>query len=434
MIRNHDQEGKTVSEPERAPEPGTAPWRQAEASRLIAFGRGAALPDGGFGWLGTDGVVDETQPCPLYINARMTYVFALAHLAGVAGANDLAASGLGALATRYADRDNGGWFSSVSRSGQVIDPAKANYAHAHVLLAAASATAAQIPGAEAALAAAASVIEQHFWSEAEGCAVESWNADFTEGEAYRGANSNMHSVEAYLAAGDVTGDPVWHARAASIAARLIDSRARGNAWRIPEHYDEGWRPLPDYNLDRPSDQFRPYGTTPGHSFEWARLLLTLEAAGQAATQAAGQAAPPVWLLEAATALFDTAVADAEGRDGHPGLLYTVAADGRPVIAARLHWVACEAVLAADALHRRTGQERFAAAAARWWGEIDRYFLDRKAGGWWQELAPNMTPATSTWSGKPDLYHSYQSLLLPSLPLSPTAATALAGRPGAARPG
>ena len=49
----------------------------------------------------------------------------------------------------------------------------------------------------------------------------------------------------------------------------------------------------------------------------------------------------------------------------------------------------------------------------------------KSGGWWQELAPDMTPATSTWSGKPDLYHSYQALLLPSLPLSPTAATALA---------
>ena len=113
------------------------------------------------------------------------------------------------------------------------------------------------------------------------------------------------------------------------------------------------------------------------------------------------------------------------RDGHPGLIYTVDAGGQPLVTARMHWVACEAVLAADALHRRTGEDRFAAAAARWWDEIDRYFLDRRHGGWWQELAPDMTPATSTWSGKPDLYHSYQALLLPSLPLSPTAATALA---------
>jgi sulfoquinovose isomerase len=408
---------------ELASEPGTAPWRQDQASRLLAFGRGAALPGGGFGWLGADGTLDETQPCPLYINARMTHVYALAHLQGVPGAGALAASGLDAFGTRYADRVNGGWFSSVDISGRVVDSVKANYAHAHVLLAASSATAAGIPGATEVLAAAASAIEQHFWSAAEGCAVESWNADFTESEPYRGANSNMHSVEAYLAAGDASGNPVWHARAASIAARLIDTYARANSWRIPEHYDAEWRPVLDYNIDRPSDQFRPYGTTPGHSFEWARLLLDLEAA---------QAAPLAWLPEAATALFDAAVADAEDRDGHPGLIYTVDEHHQPVVTARLHWVACEAVLAADALHRRTGEERFAAAAARWWGEIDRYFLDRKDGGWWQELAPDLTPATSTWSGKPDVYHSYQALLFPDLPLSPAAATALARRrPGAA---
>jgi len=403
-------------------EPGTAPWRRAEASRLLSFGRGAALPDGGFGWLGDDGAVDPAQPCPLYINARMTHVFALAHLQEVAGADSLAASGIAAFTSRYSDRANGGWCTETDRSGHVVDTAKANYAHAHVLLAGSTATAAGIPGADAVLAAAAAAIERHFWSDAEGCAVESWNADFTVSEPYRGANSNMHSVEAYLAAADVTGDAVWRERAASIAARLIDRQARANSWRVPEHYDAQWRPLPDYNIDRPGDQFRPYGTTPGHSFEWARLLLDLEAAIKAA-----QAAPPAWLAEAAIALFDTAVADAENRDGHPGLIYTIDQNGQPVATARLHWVACEAVLAADALHRRTGEPRFAAAASRWWDEINRFFIDRKRGGWHQELAPDMTPATSTWSGKPDVYHSYQALLFPSLPLSPTAAVALAVR-------
>jgi len=406
-----------MSEPGTA-QPGTGPWRRAEAARLIAFARGAALAGGGFGWLDEHGQIDAAQPCPLYVNARMTHAFALAHLDGVAGAHALAASGLRALATRYADSENGGFVSSIDVTGQVVDTAKENYGHAHALLAASSALAAGIPGAGAALAAAAAAIEQHFWSDAEGCARDSWNAEFTELEPYRGANSNMHSVEAYLATADATGNPVWRARAAAIATRLIDDHARAHAWRVPEHYDENWQPRPDYNADNRSDQFRPYGTTPGHSFEWARLLLALEAA---------ETTPPGWLLEAAVALFEVAVADAWRRDGHPGLIYTVDADGRPVVTARMHWVECEAVLAADALHRRTGEERFAAAAARWWGEIDRYFLDRENGGWWQELAPDMTPASSTWSGKPDLYHSYQAVLFPSLPLSPTAATALAQR-------
>src|ERR1700733_10788853 len=108
-MTDHDEEGTSVSEP------GTAPWRQVEASRLIDFGRGAALPDGGFGWLGDDGTVDQAQPRPLYINARMTHVFALAHLQGVAGADSLAASGIAALAGPYADSANGGWFSALDR-------------------------------------------------------------------------------------------------------------------------------------------------------------------------------------------------------------------------------------------------------------------------------------------------------------------------------
>jgi len=275
-------------------EPGSAPWRRAEAGRLIEFGRAAALPRGGFGWLSARGDIDTAQPCPLYLNARMTYVFTLAHLEGVAGADALAASGLQALADRYADREHGGFFASIDLPGRVTDTTKANYAHAHTLLAAASATAAGLPGAEPALAAATAAIERHFWSDAEGAALESWDAAFTESEPYRGANSNMHSVEAYLTAADATGDRVWLDRAASVAARLIDGQARAHAWRIPEHYDEHWRPRLDYNHDRRSDQFRPYGTTPGHSFEWARLLLTLEAA----LQAVGSA-PPAWLPEAA---------------------------------------------------------------------------------------------------------------------------------------
>src|SRR6185437_11145034 len=318
------------------------------------------------------GQVDQTQPRPLYLSARMIHVFALAYLAGDASARPLADSGLAALAPGYADEANGGWFSSLDFAGQVTDTTKDNYAHAHTLLAASTAIAAGLTGAEAAFAATAAVINRHFWSDDEGRALYSWDAGSTETEPYRGANSNMHSVEAYLAAGDATGDRVWHDRALSIATHLIDAHARENAWRVP-----------------------------GHSFEWARLLLDLEAAFAARTPGSP---PPAWLLEAATGLFDTAVADAENRDGHPGLLYTVDQAHQPVIDARLHWVACEAVLAADALHRRTGEQRFAAAAARWWTDIDRHFIDRQDGGWRHELTPEMTPAAGTWSGKPDLYH------------------------------
>ena len=396
-------------------QPGTRPWRDAEAARLISFGRGCALPTGGFGWLNDTGGVDRTQPRPLYVTSRMTYAFTLASLDGYPDTRELGVSGLRSLASEYADPEHDGWFASLDFGGRVTDSSKMNYAHALTLLAASSAVVADLPGAAEAYARAAGTIERRFWSDQEGCAVETWNADFTDLERYRGANSNMHSVEAYLAAADASGDAVWRERGLSIATHLIDQHAREHGWRIPEHYDESWRPLLDFNSDHRDDQFRPFGATPGHSFEWSRLLLQLDAA---------LPDPPAWLVPAAVALFDRAVADATAPDGRPGIVYTVDMQGQPVVTARLHWVICEAVLAADALHRRTGEPRFAETQTRWWDEIEHYFVDRTDGSWWHELGTDMKPATGTWTGKPDVYHTFQALLFPSLPLAPTAASAL----------
>jgi mannose/cellobiose epimerase-like protein (N-acyl-D-glucosamine 2-epimerase family) len=402
-------------------EPGTPGWRADEAHRLLRFGRAGALPSTGFGWLDTRGALDPLRSRPLFLNARMTYVFALAGLGGEEGAAALSASGVSALSTRYADERNGGFFAELGPDDRVSDSAKMNYAHAATLLATSAALVAGLPGAEDAYTRTTAVIERYFWSDAEGAAVETWNEQFTELEKYRGANSNMHSVEAYLAAADAGGETVWRDRALSIAGKIIDENARAHGWRIPEHYGESWRPLPEYNADRRDDQFRPYGFTPGHSFEWARLLVQM---------AAALAEPPQWLVPAAVSLFDRALADGQDRDGRPGIVYTVDSAGEPVVTSRLHWVMCEAVLAADALFRETGQARFAEAQSRWWSEIERYFVDRRGGSWWHELDADLHPAATLWAGKPDLYHAYQAVVFPSLPLAPTAATALKRRQSA----
>jgi mannose/cellobiose epimerase-like protein (N-acyl-D-glucosamine 2-epimerase family) len=247
----------------------------------------------------------------------------------------------------------------------------------------------------------------------------------------------MHSLEAYLTAGDVTGDAVWHARGLALAQRIIDQHARANGWRIPEHYDEQWTPQLEYHRELPTDRFRPYGTTPGHSFEWARLLLGLH------DRLAGAGDSPGWLAEAAAALFQMAVADAWAVDGQPGLVYTVDTDGAPIVAARQHWVICEAILAADALDRTSspastsspagaagasspaGPGTYASWLREWWQFVDRHVIDRVHGGWWHELGPDLHPTHTVWTGKPDLYHAYQALLFPSLPSSPCAALVLA---------
>jgi sulfoquinovose isomerase len=397
-------------------------WLEAETDRLLDFGRASRVVSGGFGWLDAEGRLEADRSTELWITCRMTYVFSLGALLGRPGFGELVDHGLAALAGPFRDVEHGGWFESLAR-GDGAEPdgtRKGAYPHAFVILATASAAAAGRAGARELLDEALAVSLRHFWDDDEGMVVESWDRAFTETEAYRGVNANMHTVEAYLAAADVTGDPAWLSRAARITTRVVHDLARGNQWRIPEHFDAGWNALLEYNADAPAHPFRPYGATVGHWLEWARLALTV----RAALVAAGQEAP-TWMLEDATALFDAAVRDGWAVDGTDGFVYTVDWQGAPLVRERMHWVLCEALGAAAALFRVTADERFDAWYRTWWDLADRSFLDRSGGSWWHEVAPDGAVSRTVWAGKADLYHAVQATLIPRLPLSPVLAPALA---------
>lgn len=391
--------------------PGSIQWRTAQRRALLSFTRRSMRADGGFIWLDDAGEPDRDKQLELWINARMTYVFALAHLAGEPDSLELATHGVQALSTLFHDDVNGGWYDEVDWDGLTTDTTKRCYGHAHVLLAATVASTAGAAGAEALLEEATRVHRTHFWDHDAGRCREELSQDWSSVDPYRGANSNMHTVEAYLFAADVTGDKAWRDRALSICERIIGIHARGHDWRIPEHYDPDWTPVPEYNDDQPADPFRPYGATPGHAFEWARLLIQL---------ASSLESPRPWMEEAAEALFARAVEDAVD-DDTPALGYTTDWHGEPVVAERFHWVIAEAVLAAEALHAYTGKAVYAGMAQRWWSDIADHFVDDATGSWHHELSPAMAPSTRTWRGKPDAYHAFNALTFPSLPLSPSAA-------------
>lgn len=351
-----------------------------ETERLLAFAERSRHPAGGFAWLRVDGSPDLERPRELWITARMTHVFALGALLGRPGAEALVRHGLRSLREDFRDPVHGGWLAQV---GGATD--KRAYEHVFVVLAAATAGDAEL------LAEALDVLETRFWDERAGALVDVWNRDWTALEPYRGANANMHGVEAMLA----TEEPLWRERAARIVQRLVVD----NDPRVVEHFDAGWRPLPGYNRDDPAHRFRPFGATVGHWFEWARLAYTLDAARFAAH---------------ARRLF--AAGAREGWDGS-GFVYTVDWDGRPVVRDRLHWVLCEAIGAAAVL----GEDALQAA---WWDVAERCFVDRDGGSWWHQLDPSNRPAFTVWDGKPDIYHALQATLLPRVPLAPSLAAAL----------
>lgn len=390
-------------------------WLAAEADRLARAVAAARRPEGGFGWLDDSLQLVADSPAETWITARMTHVAGLEVLRGN-DYGDLLDHGVTALEGLLADREHGGWFSTTDPAGQ---EEKKAYDHSFVVLAGATATVAGHPRGRALLDEALDVWQRRFWDDAAGLAVEEWDRGRTTLSDYRGANANMHGVEAMLAAADATGNDIWQARALRVAQTLVHKHAREHQWRLPEHFDEQWQVLPEYNKDDPAHPFRPYGATIGHWLEWSRLLLHLRH---------GLADAPGWLLDDSRSLFDAAVAEGWSVDGAPGVVYTVAAHGAPVVRARLHGVVCEAIAAAAVWRVEQPAAETDRWLATWWAYAREHLIDIEHGSWRHELGPDNTPAGGgTWSGKPDVYHAYQAALIGLLPPARSLAGSLVDR-------
>lgn len=389
-------------------------WLVQQTARQLAFGRGFPHPDGGAAWLRSDGTPDLSQPVHTWVTARMAHVYSLGTLAGVPGCDSLVDAALAGLTGRLRDADHGGWLASAG-PGAAVDGTKSAYAHAFVLLAASTATVAGRPGARELLDEASEVLDSWFLTDT-GLYAERWDRGWTRLDGYRGVNANMHGVEASLAAADATGDARFTERALEITTRVVEWTAQ-NDWRVPEHFDSSWEPMPEHHRDHPDHPFEPFGATVGHGLEWARLVVTARAV-------LGDAAPD-WMLPAAEALFARAVDDGWAVDGHDGFVYTTDWAGTPVVRERMHWVLAEAISAAAALHDATGDPAYDERYRAWCDHAVTHWVDADNGSWAHQLTPDLAPSETVWTGRPDLYHSLHAVLLPRLPLGPGPAKSLA---------
>ena len=371
---------------------------------LLNFGHKFPSPGGGSYYLGDDGTPWVERPRETWITSRMAHVYSIGTFLGHEGSEELADAALNGLRGELKDFQNGGWYAGVTADGGIL-PNKQCYAHAFVILAATSAFLAGRDGAKELLDEALKLYDERFWNEEEGLSCDTWNTEFTKLDDYRGINANMHTVEAFLAVADTLKDDTYRVRAGRIIDRVVEW-AEDNTWRIPEHFTEDWMPDLECNKEKPDDQFKPYGATPGHGLEWARLITQWAVSTYKDSEEGSK------YLEAAEGLYNQAVADAWNCDGARGIVYTTDWEGKPVVHDRMHWTLAEAINTSAVLYRVTGKQKYADDYAMFMEYLDEEVLDHVHGSWFHQLDQNNQLLGTVWPGKSDIYHALQAVLIP----------------------
>ena len=372
---------------------------------LLSFGHQFPSPGGGSYYLGDDGTPWKDRPRETWITSRMAHVYSLGVMLGHEGSEALADAALKGLFGELYDEDHGGWYAGITADGEIL-PNKQCYAHAFVILAATSAYLAKRPKTKELLKSAIAAYDAHFWEGERGLSVDTWNTEFTKLDEYRGMNANMHSVEAFLAVADALEDENYRIRAGRIINFVI-GWARDNEYRIPEHFTSDWIPDLECNKDKPDDCFKPYGATPGHGIEWARLIV------QWAISTYGINNENVSdYIKIAEKLYNRAIEDGWNVDGAPGICYTTGWDGKPIVHDRMHWTLAEAINTSAVLFRVTGNEKYKEDYAAFMEYLDKYVFDHETGSWFHQLDQNNKLLDTVWPGKCDIYHALQATMIP----------------------
>ena len=378
---------------------------QELCNELLGFGHKFPSPGGSSYYLGDDGTPWKERNRETWITSRMAHVYSIGTMLGHEGSEELVDAALKGLRGELHDVKNGGWYAGLTADGNIVEN-KQCYAHAFVILAATSGMLAQRPGAEELLQDALKLYDLRFWNEEEGLSCDTWNTEFTVLDEYRGINANMHTVEAFLAVADVAGKEEYRVRAGRIIDR-VTGWAADNNWRIPEHFTKDWIADLECNKEKPDDQFKPYGATPGHGIDWARLITQWALSTyKEDKEAAGK------YIEIAENLYNRAVEDAWNTDGAPGIAYTTDWNGNPIVHDRMHWTLAEAINTSATLYHVTKKQKYADDFAEFMEYLEDKVHDHVNGSWFHQLDRNNNVIGTVWPGKSDIYHALQATLIP----------------------
>jgi mannose-6-phosphate isomerase len=223
------------------------------------------------------------------------------------------------------------------------------------------------------------------------------------------SNSHMHLLEATLAWSDLDEDPRWRTLAEEIVEFALTRLIQPRTGALPEFFTADWRLEPDWVVE------------PGHQFEWAWLLLRINASRQ-----------------------DRRIERTALRLIEIGETHGVHRERRAVIAllgsdfsvrdphARL-WSQCERIKAACSAHALTGAAQYEAMALEA-AETLRTYLDTPIRGLWRDRLDAWGSFVEEPAPASSLYHLVGAVLelsrlaerLSSLGAEPTQNIASAG--------
>ncbi len=371
----------TVSKPSAVP-PFTEPQRAA-ARRFVdhVFTDMARLwLDYGWDAAGNHSIerlqAADLAPAPLGYRrsmavARQLFFFAQAwrvagHDACAARAHALYAD----LTGRFWDRQHDGWFFSLTPggNGRPADPRKDAYGHAFAIFAlseygAIFGKAAAIEWARRTLAA----MQQHLLLP-QGWFAQSASRDWRSPDMALEQNPHMHLLEALLALHAATRDPAVLRDAGEIVLLFMQRLRADDGTKVLEHFDAAGRPNGETGRI----------VEPGHSYEWAGLLLDYAAAS--GERQYRQIAAPL-----------LAWADAQGFDPQYGGIYDqLDTEGRVVSDRKRIWPLTECIKLQAMRAMETAEPAAFTALDRRIAFLTQHYLTPD-GGWREFLRRDLSP-------------------------------------------
>ncbi|MEO3431272.1 AGE family epimerase/isomerase [Pelagibius sp. CAU 1746] len=316
--------------------------------------------------LGPDGRPSTEDYTRLRVQARQIYVFSHAAHAGYSDTGlARAQQAFDFLEAHAWDREEGGWFRRLRRSGPPLDRGKDSYDHAFILLA--MAWLYRAGGERRVLRRAEETMEfldAHLGLTRDGASDGYAEWEVTPGEALplpRRQNPHMHLLEAFLALYEASGAQPWLAQAQRIFGLFERHFFDAASGQLIEFFDSDWREIP-----QDGRRLRE----PGHHFEWVWLLHRYAVLAEDGRAAA-----------AMRPLFDWAWDKGIDRAGPASFVAYEELDPEGRIlngGSKRLWPQTEAVKACLAVYERSGDDAAADGARQLLGGLFRTFagLDR----------------------------------------------------------